>query len=39
VVYYNNNATTCDFEGTIIGFNTTTWQQNNSQIGFRPLKA
>jgi hypothetical protein len=24
VVYYNNNATTCDFEGTIIGFNTTT---------------
>ena len=24
VIYYNNNATTCDFEGTIIGFNTPT---------------
>ncbi len=22
VVYYNNNVVTCDFEGTIIGFNT-----------------
>jgi hypothetical protein len=22
VLYYNNNAITCDFEGTIIGFNT-----------------
>jgi hypothetical protein len=22
VIYYNNNAITCDFEGTVIGFNT-----------------
>lgn len=24
VIYYNNNAITCDFEATIIGFNTST---------------
>jgi hypothetical protein len=38
VLYYNNNAITCDFEGTIIGFNTPIWQQKNLQNGFPILK-